>query len=76
MTEPLRSGIITVTGQPAPPVLPAKLCIVCEKACISMCPACRRYVCHSYGQLGPACSLVHEQTCNGAKDLRDGKKIG
>jgi len=62
-----------ITVQPLPPT-PEKKCIVCEGPCGAMCPACGRYVCHAYGYV-KSCSLVHEQSCRGAKILRDGGKV-
>ena len=44
----------------------SKVCIVCKKPCIAMCPYCNQHVHPGYGLHNDNCSGQHEQKCSGA----------
>lgn len=52
----------------------SKVCLVCGKPCIARCPCCLALVHFGYGFNNEACSLKHEDRCEGARLLRSGKR--
>lgn len=60
--------VIDVKVEPC--VMPSRVsfCAECQKPGISRCPACLALVHQSYGHDGgPACSVLHEAKCEGAR---------
>jgi hypothetical protein len=52
----------------------SKVCVVCGKPCIAMCPSCLERVHCGYGFNNEACSLNHEAKCTGAASSRSVKR--